>query len=391
MSATVLVIEDEETARHNYCAYLSKKGYETVEAGTLAEAREHISAGKADIILLDVRLPDGYGPDLLVETSSLPIRPPVIIITAYGDIEMAVEAMKNGAHDFLQKPIDLKQLLTSIERAKDIVLMRRELTHYRMEQRNQIKFVIGQTARMQEIIEQAQRAAAASASVLITGETGSGKEVLARAIRDMGPRKDKPFIGINCAAIQPTVLESELFGHEAGAFTSAEKRKIGLMETADEGILFLDEISGMSLEMQTKLLRALEEREIRRVGGTKPIKVDIQVIAASNRDMQKLIDENKFRSDLYYRLNVVHLDIPPLRERKVDIPEFVALFINTNNLKMGMNIEGLTDRALNALKRYNWPGNVRELRNIIERAMLFCDDALIDINVLPPEIANLAK
>ncbi len=388
MTATVLVIEDEETARHNYCAYLTKKGYETIEAGTLAEARQQIAAGKADILILDVRLPDGYGPDLLMETSTLPVRPPVIIVTAYGDIDMAVEAMKNGAHDFLQKPIDLNRLLQSIERASDIVLMRRELAHYRMEQRKNLQFIVGNSPRMHEVVRQAQRASLASASVLITGETGSGKEVLARAIKEMGPRKNSPFIGINCAAIQPTVLESELFGHEAGAFTSAEKRKIGLMETADQGILFLDEISGMAIDMQAKLLRALEEREIRRVGGTKPIKIDIQVIAASNRNMKKLIDENKFRADLYYRLNVVHLDIPPLRERKNDIPELIGLFIKENNLKMGMNIDGVTPKALEALKRYNWPGNIRELKNIIERAMLFCDDQMMDLNVLPPEIAN---
>lgn len=391
MTATILVIEDEETARNNYCTYLTKKGFETVEAGTLSEARKQIGAGKADIILLDVRLPDGYGPDLLLETSSLPVRPPVIIITAYGDIEMAVEAMKNGAHDFLQKPIDLSRLLETVERAADTVSMRRELAHYRMEQRKNLHFIIGNTHKMHLIVEQAQRAAAASTTVLITGETGTGKEVLVKAIKEMGPRKDKPFLGINCAAIQPTVLESELFGHEAGAFTSADKRKVGLMETADEGILFLDEISGMSLDMQVKLLRALEEREIRRVGGTKSIKVDLQIIAASNRDLKNMIKEEKFRADLYYRLNIVHLDIPPLRERKEDIPELVGLFVKENNTKMGMNIEGVNPLALEALKRYNWPGNIRELKNIIERAMLFCDDSQIDLTVLPPEIAVLAN
>jgi two-component system response regulator AtoC len=388
MTATILVVDDEENARKNIGAYLSKRSYEVLYAGNLKDAREILNQGSADIILLDVQLPDGYGPDLLEETARQPINPPVILITAFGDIEMAVEAMKNGAHDFLQKPIEFGRLEQSILRAKEIIAMRRELNHLRREQRQQINFVIGKNSTMQALVNQAQRAAIASVSVLITGETGTGKEVLTRAIHQMGPRVNKPFIAINCAAIQSTVLESELFGYEAGAFTGAQKRKHGLMEVADEGVLFLDEISSMPVDMQAKLLRALEERAFRRVGGTTMIKVDVQIVAASNRNLRVLIEEGKFREDLYYRLKVVDLDIPPLRERKEDIPEFVGLFIGTFNAQMGLNINNVSPRVLSALAAHSWPGNVRELKNVIERAMLFCDDDMIDIQHLSSEFTK---
>lgn len=389
MSLTVLIVDDEENARLNIGAFLTSQGYEVIGAATLQEARAAIQRGNADIVLLDVQLPDGYGPTLLEETARLPIRPPIILITAYGDIDMAVDAMKNGAHDFLQKPIQLAQLDKSIRRAGEIVTMRRELAHLRRVQ--QVDFITGSSPAMQLVFDQAQRAASASVSVLITGETGTGKEVLASAIHTLGPRANKPFIAINCAAIQPTVLESELFGYEAGAFTGAEKRKNGLMEVADGGILFLDEISSMPGDMQAKLLRALEERAFRRVGGTNLIRVDVQVLAASNRDLPAMISEGKFREDLYYRLKVVDLHLPPLRERKEDIPEFVGLFIRRNNASMGLNITDITPRAMQALSAHTWPGNIRELKNAIERAMLFCDEDKIDLSHLPPEIGKSKK
>jgi len=385
MSATILIVDDEENARINISEFLTSRGYEIIGVDTLAAARECINLGKADIILLDVNLPDGYGPTLLFETTTLSLRPPIIMITAYGDIEMAVDAMKNGAHDFLQKPISLSQLEKSIQRAVEIVSMRRELNHLRESRFNQFDFIIGQTPKMQELMNQAQRAAEVSASVLLTGETGSGKEVLANAIHHMGPRVNKPFIAINCAAIQSTILESELFGYEAGAFTGADKRKHGLMEVADGGILFLDEISSMPLDMQAKLLRAIEEQAFRRVGGTNLVKVDVQIIAASNRDLKAMMEEGKFRSDLYYRLKVVDLELPPLRERKQDIPDLVGLFIRKNNQRLGYNITDISSRAIQALMAHQWPGNIRELANIIERAMLFCDDPCIDLSHLPAE------
>lgn len=388
MTATVLIVDDEENARLNYGEFLCGRGYEVKGVATLADARESIRRGDADIILLDVMLPDGYGPALLEETAYMPLRPPIIVITAHAEVEMAVEAMKNGAHDFLQKPIVLTELEKSVQRANETVSMRRELEHLRQSQFHKLDFVVGNSSAMKVVLSQAQRAAATSVSVLITGETGTGKEVLAHALKMMGPRASKPFIPINCAAIQSTILESELFGYEAGAFTGAEKRKHGLMEVADEGILFLDEISSAPLDMQAKLLRALEEHAFRRVGGTNQIRVDVQIVAASNRDLRMMMDQGNFREDLYYRLKVVDLHLPPLREHKEDIPELVGLFIRQNNSRMGVNITDVTPRALKALLAHKWPGNIRELRNVIERATLFCDDAAIDIAHLPAELIN---
>ncbi len=386
MSLTVLIVDDEENARVNIGDFLKSKGFEVIGAGTLAEARDFMKKGDADVILLDVRLPDGYGPNLLLETAQQPARPPIIIITAHGEIEMAVEAMKSGAHDFLTKPIQFGQLEQSIKRAGEVVSLRRELAHLRQNQPGAADFVVGGNPQIKQILDQAQRAAMASVSVLITGETGTGKEVLANFIHKQGPRAEKPFIAINCAAIQPTVLESELFGYEAGAFTGADKRKNGLMEVADEGILFLDEISSMSLDIQAKLLRAIEERAFRRVGGTTLIKVDVQVIAASNRDLKIMLKEGQFREDLYYRLKVVDLHLPPLRDRVEDIPELTGFFIRKNNSRLGVNITDVSPAAMEALKKYTWPGNIRELSNALERAALFCDTGIIELADLPSDI-----
>jgi two-component system, NtrC family, response regulator AtoC len=391
MAITVLIVDDEENARQNIGEYLTSQGYEVFGASTLAEARSYMAKGDGDVVLLDVNLPDGYGPDLLYETARMPVQPPIIMITAFGDIETAVDAMKNGAHDFLTKPIQFSQLEQSIQRAYEIVSMRRELAHFRQTQQQKTNFVVGSTPVMQVVISQAQRAAAASVSVLITGETGTGKELLANFLYRNGPRSSKSFIAINCAAIQNTMLESELFGYEAGAFTGADRRKIGLMEIADGGVLFLDEISSMPLDIQAKLLRALEERAFRRVGGTNLIHIDVQIVAASNRNLTTMMKDGLFREDLYYRLKVVDLHLPPLRERKSDIPELVGFMIRQNNARMGMNVTNVTPRAMEALIAYNWPGNIRELGNSIERAILFCDNEPIDLPHLPLEIAQIKQ
>lgn len=391
MALTILIVDDEDHARKYIGDFLRDKGFEVANAATLAEARTNLLAGTGDVILLDVRLKDGYGPDLLYEISQMMLRPPVIMITAYPDFEMAVDAMRSGAHDFLPKPVDLNQLLTSIQRAGEIIAMRRELAHYRQAQKSTEDFIIGQTSELQMVVEHARKAAEVQVSVLITGETGTGKDVLARFIHQSGPRALKPFIPENCAAIQSTMLESELFGHEAGAFTSADKRKHGLMEVADGGILFLDEISSMGLDVQAKLLRATETKSIRRVGGTTSAVVDVQVIAASNRDLQKMIADGLFRQDLYYRLKVVDLHLPPLRERLVDIPELVGFFIRKFNSKMGKNVLGINPLALRRLMEYRWPGNIRELSNVIERALLFCDSEEIELAHLPSDIINSIK
>jgi len=388
MAATVLVVDDEETARMVVSEFLRSKGYEVLEAGTLAEARAVISKGVADIIILDVRLPDGYGPHLLTETSRLPMRPQVIIVTAHGEVSMAVEAMKNGAQDFMQKPLDLLELEKSVNRAAEVIYMRRELAHFRSNKGNLDEFIVGGTPEMKHILELAGRASESSVSVLITGPTGTGKEVLAQFIHRNGPRSGKPFIDINCPAIQPTMFESELFGHESGAFTGATSKRNGLMEIADGGILFLDEISSMPVDLQAKFLRALEERAFRRVGGTNLIRVDVQVIAASNRDLKEMIARHEFREDLYYRLKVVDLDLPSLAERRQDIPDLVGYMVRKFNKRLGFNVQDVSPAAMQALIDYDWPGNIRELSNVIERAVLFCDESTIDLNHLPKDITN---
>ncbi len=390
MAISVLIVDDEANARQFIGEFLLSKGYEVIGAATLAEARNCLQQGAGDVILLDVNLPDGYGPNLLFETQHMAFRPPIILITAYGDIEMAVEAMKNGAHDFLPKPIQFARLEQSLQRACEIVSMRRELAHLRQLQQQKSNFIVGSSPAMQSVLSQAQRAAVASVSVLITGETGTGKEVLAKFIHRNGPRQNKPFIDINCAAIQNTMLESELFGYEAGAFTGAERKKIGLMEVADGGVLWLDEISSMPADIQAKVLRAIDERSFRRVGGTNLIRVDVQILAASNRDLKTMMKEAQFREDLYFRLKVVDLHLPALRDRKADIPELVAHFIRLNNARLGVNVEDIAPRALEALIAYEWPGNIRELANAIERAMLFCDGGTIEMSHLPGELVHLA-
>ena len=388
MAATVLVVDDEETARMVVSQFLRSKGYEVLEAGTMADARAFISKGVADIIILDVRLPDGYGPHLLTETSRLPMRPQVIIVTAHGEVSMAVDAMKNGAQDFMEKPLDLLELEKSVNRAAEVISMRRELAHFRSNKGNLDEFIVGKTPEMQHILELAGRASESSVSVLITGPTGTGKEVLAQYIHRNGPRSGKPFIDINCPAIQPTMFESELFGHESGAFTGATSKRNGLMEIADGGILFLDEISSMPVDLQAKFLRALEERAFRRVGGTNLIRVDVQVIAASNRDLKEMIARHEFREDLYYRLKVVDLDLPSLSERRQDIPDLVGYMVRKFNKRLGANILDVSPAAMQALIDYAWPGNIRELSNAIERAVLFCDESTIDLNHLPKDVTN---
>jgi two-component system, NtrC family, response regulator AtoC len=389
MSFSILVIDDDEKARKPICEYLRHYKYEVYEGSTIKEARELINKNACDILLLDVQLPDGYGLNLLKEITSTSNDPLVIMITAHGDIEMAVDAMRSGAQDFIQKPIgDMNRIINSIERAGEVIRLRREINHIRQSQNQAEEFVIGSTMKMQSIVDQAKKAADASVSILITGETGTGKEVLANYIHRIGPRAKKTYLPENCSAIQPTMIEAELFGFEAHAFTGADKKKNGLLEVADCGILFLDEISSVALDVQSKLLRAIENQTFRRVGGTTQIHVDVQIIAASNRDLKELIKEGKFREDLYYRLKVVDLHLPPLRERKGDIPELTGFFIRTLNPKMGKNVLGISPQAMQNLQNYDWPGNIRELSNAIERSIIFCNGETIEVSDLPTDIIS---
>lgn len=388
MGITVLVVDDEVNARSALEDFLTSMDYEVIGAGTLTAAREELRKGNADLVLLDVQLPDGFGPTLLYEAPTFPNNPPIILITGVPDIEIAVDAMKNGALDYITKPITLERLELTIKRAVELVRMRRQLFLFQDIQKKNFKFVPSNNKELQQVYNLAQRAAMASANVLISGETGVGKDILAQYIFQSGPRRDKMFVAINCGAIQSTMLESELFGHEANSFTSADKRKLGLMETADEGVLFLDEISSMGMDIQAKLLRAIETQTFRRLGGNQEIHVDVQLIAASNRNLLDMIAKNEFREDLFYRLKVVDLSIPSLRERREDIPELVGFLIKKNNGLRGLNIEDITPRALEAIIAYDWPGNVRELDHILEFAMISNDTGIIDMQDLPYTITR---
>jgi two-component system NtrC family response regulator len=301
-------------------------------------------------------------------------------------VATAVEATHLGAVDMLEKPLDPEQLRRVVQRASEVVRLQRELDVYQRSARAEaLEWVPGDSADMQRVLHEARRAAATAAPVLITGETGTGKEILARAIHLLGPRSAKPFFPVNCAALPTEVIESELFGHEAGAFTDASKRKPGLVEAADEGILFLDEISALRLELQAKLLRFLDDHTFRRVGGLSELHTDVQVLAATNRDLEEMTRKGEFREDLYYRLKVADLHLPPLRERKEDIPALVGLFLRKYNQRTGASLDGVTPRALDALAAHNWPGNIRELRYVVERAAMLCDSDSIDLGDLPIE------
>jgi DNA-binding NtrC family response regulator len=383
---TVLIVEDEPTPRSFLQQTLVDKGYGTVEAGTLAEAQSHIDLGHADVVLLDIQLPDGSGMRLLERLAQEQPGLPIIIITGFGDIETAVDAMQAGAQDFLTKPIDNHRLLKALSRASDTVSLRHELNMLRQSRRAQYDWVVGETPAMKRVAELIERAAPTQASILISGESGTGKEVIANAIHQLSSRKNEPFVAVNCAALPDQLLESELFGHEAQAFTGATKRKTGLMEVADGGTLFLDEISSMKPDLQAKLLRAIEDRTIRRVGGTSGVKIDVRFISASNRNLPAMIEAGTFREDLYWRLKVITVELPPLRDRLDDIPALVGAFVHKFNLEMGKTVNKIHPSVLETLKCYHWPGNIRQLRNTIEAAMLFCDDDVLDLKHLPTDI-----
>jgi two-component system response regulator AtoC len=388
MTATILLVEDDETARAFLVPMLTEKAYQVIEAGTLAAAHKVLDRGEADIIVLDVQLPDGYGPSLLERVSREMPGLPVIVVTGFGGINDAVEAMKMGAMDFIQKPVDMTRLHQALARAAEKVELARELNHLR-QMRNPLEmWVQGETAAMRKLVYELGRVASSKAPVLITGENGTGKDVIAGAVHQMSDRCDKAWVPVNCANFTESLLDSELYGYEAGAFTGATKRREGLFVTANGSTLFLDEISTMRPELQAKLLRVLEGGAIRRLGGTSEIKVDVRIVAASNRNLPDLVKRGEFREDLYHRINVVELHLPPLRERKEDIPALVGFFIQKYNHEMGRSVQGVTPRVLEALKPYDWPGNIRQLRNAIERAMLFADGDTLELGLFSPDVGG---
>ena len=389
MMATILLVDDEEPALSFMAAMLRDAGYEVREAQKLQAAHAIIDRGEADIVVLDVQLPDGYGPDLLERLHREQPGMPVIMVTGYGDIEMAVEAMKLGAQDFIQKPIDFNRLRGAVEKAAEAVALHRELTHLRNSRMPFDAWIVGETPLMKRLSSDLARVAPSQATLLITGESGTGKDMLAATIHKMSPRANRPYIPVNCANFTDTLLESELFGHEQGAFTGAIKRKDGLFVTADGGTLFLDEISTMKTELQAHILRALEDRSIRRLGGNSETKVDVRILTATNRNLPEMVKAGTFREDLYHRLNVVELRLPPLRERLEDIPALVGYLIQKYNREMGRSVQGVGPYVLDALKAHDWPGNIRQLRNAIERAMLFADGDTLEIGCFAPDIAGV--
>lgn len=379
---SIYVIDDEEYIGWLIKKAFSKKGYKVKSFLTGKEGIQEIEKETPDIVLLDIRLNDMNGIDVLKRIKEMEKSLPVIMITAHGTIEGAIEAMKLGAFFYLTKPFDIDELNIQVEKALEVERLKNEVDYLRLE-RDKDLLVLNNSPIMKSVYNTVQQVAAVSASVLITGESGTGKEVIANQIHRLSARGSCPFIAVNCGAINENLLESELFGHEKGAFTGAIGRKLGKFELANKGTIFLDEIGEMSMSMQVKLLRVLQEREITRVGGETNIKVDVRIISATNKNIKDEIKKGNFREDLYYRINVVPIELPPLRERREDIESYVKFFID--KFSQGRNIV-LSDEAMNLLKDYSFPGNIRELENIIERMVLLSTSDELQVSSLPKEV-----
>jgi len=384
--STVLIVDDEQSLARSAKAFLADHGYEAEVAGTGEQALELLAALQPDVVFADVRLPGMSGLDLLKRIRAFDPVIPVIMLTAYGSIAGAVEAVKLGAFDYVKKPVDLEELKLLADRARETRLLKEELSYYRRRATTDVGFegLVGESRAVQAVLERARQIAALDETppVLLTGETGTGKGLLAHAIHAAGPRAAKPFIEVNCTALPATLMEAELFGHERGAFTDAKESKPGLVEAAEGGFLFLDEIGDVDLAVQGKLLRAIEERAVRRVGSVRERKVDIRIIAATNRDLERAVGEERFRKDLYFRLAVIVLEVPPLRERGEDVLLLTEHFLRAFNAKYGKVVRDLSAAARDLLLSYPWPGNVRELSHVIERAVLWSRGATLDVEHL---------
>jgi two-component system response regulator HydG len=383
----ILVVDDEPGLRESFRLILDED-YEVIDVPDGPAALDVVRSSQVDLVLLDIRLPGMDGIEVLERIKAIDEGLEVVLVTAVRTVRTAVAAMKLGAFDYLTKPFEEDDLLSLVRRALERRSLEREVVYLRSELAGRHDAeIIGQHPEMQRLYKLVAQVARTTTTVLITGESGTGKELIARAIHHNGPRRDKPFVAVNPAAIADTLMESELFGHEKGAFTGAFQRKLGRFELAQGGTLFLDEIATLKPELQAKLLRVLQEREIERVGGAQAIKLDVRIIAATNADVPAAVARGHFREDLYYRLNVVHLAVPPLRERGEDIPLLVAHFVRRYNREFGKRIEGLTPAALEALRAYRWPGNVRELQNVVERSVVLLDRGQVNVEDLPLELS----
>lgn len=393
--ATILIVEDHQNTAEAILQIVQGKNLTGLLTNSAEDAFEKFSNSSVDLIITDMKLPGKTGLDLLKQVREIDSDIPVIVITAFGTVQNAVDAMKSGAYDYITKPFSVEEIEIKIDKAlnaRKLTMENRQLSleneYLREEVHYQFSEMVGKSQPMKEIYYLIQKVASAHSPVLILGESGTGKELIARAIHYSSFRKDRPFIRVNCAALAEGVLESELFGHEKGAFTGAVRRKPGRFEIAGEGTIFLDEISEIAPSIQVKLLRILQEKEFERVGGIETLTMKARLIAATNQNLQSMISQNKFRHDLYYRLNVVSIQLPSLRDRKDDIPLLVHHFIEKYNQEAVKKIQGITPEAMKYLLHYSWPGNIRELENVIERAIVLSNRSLIDIEDFPQNIID---
>jgi DNA-binding NtrC family response regulator len=392
MKFRVLIIDDEKNIREGLAKAIASDGYETVCAADGNEGWKFFNEEDIDLVITDIRIPGLSGDELMRKILSQSPGFPVIMLTGHGTIENAVTAMSAGAWTYLTKPVDLEHLSIVVKRAlanRELIMQHNQMKE-ELEQKKKFKSIIGSTANMRAVFDTISRAAPTKASILITGESGVGKELVADAIHDLSPRLDQPFIKVHCAALSDTLLESELFGHEKGAFTGAITRRRGRFELASGGTLFLDEIGEIDQNIQIKLLRVLQEKKFERVGGEQTVETDVRIVAATNKDLKAEIEKGSFREDLYFRLNVVNIHVPPLRERKDDIPLLAAAFLREFSAENGKKIDGIHEKARSRLYAYDWPGNIRELRNCIESAVVMCQSQVITVDDLPPVLRNSA-
>lgn len=388
MAGTILLVDDEAKLRSLLKRIITLEGFEVLEADTLKQAGKILERATADIILCDVKLPDGSGVDFTVELKEKHPSAEVILLTAYGNIPDGVQAIKNGAFDYLVKGDDNNRIIPLLSRAMEKVQLQKRIEKLEKQVGKKYSFdsILGQSTTIQSAIDQAKRVAASDATVLLLGETGTGKEVFAQAIHHHSKRNTKPFVALNCSAFSKELLESELFGYRAGAFTNAVRDKKGLFEEADTGTLFLDEIGEMPTDLQSKLLRVLETGEFLKIGDTKPSKVNVRIIAATNRDLKEEINKGQFREDLFYRLNVFSIHLPPLRERKKDIPALTKHFVSIFSAKLNRKILSVSDVFMEKMQQHPWKGNIRELKNVLERAVIMAGTDTLTESELPEDI-----